>query len=212
MKNVILTLAFVLTGIFTFASTGFENSMKTSLEKLRADNASNYIELAEAFTKIGIEYKDRFEPFYYSAFCYILESWKIEDPTKKKEILTSAKAQLDKANKLVSNNDELMVMEALYYQAYLLINPREYGNTYSTKAEQLLQTAQAINKSNPRALFLRAQNIYHRPAEYGGGKEKAYPMFKESAKLFKQQSTDNYLLPLWGEDTNKAMIKQCETK
>ena len=73
----------------------------------------------------------------------------------------------------------------------------------------MLQKAQTINKNNPRAEFLRAQNVYYRPAQYGGGKEKALPLFEESAKLFKHQNTDNYLFPVWGEKTNGEMIKNC---
>jgi len=55
-----------------------------------------------------------------------------------------------------------------------------------------------------------AQNIYYRPAQCGGGKKVALPLFEKAAKLFNQQNTNDYLLPVWGKKTNKEMIKQCK--
>lgn len=210
MKNTILSTVLVVISLFSCGSSNFESTMKSTLKKMRVTENVNYTELAHEFSKIAKKNKKRFEPHYYAAYCLIQSSWKITDPGKKKEILEQSKKHIDKANKLTQNNDELMVLEALYYQAYIMINPREYGNTYSIKAEEMLQKAQAVNKDNPRAAFLRGQNMYHRPAEYGGGKEKALPLFNQSAKMFKSQNTDDFLIPTWGEKTNSEMIKLCK--
>ncbi len=211
MKKSILTAAVVFLSVVTFGNTNnFEKLMKQNLETARAmGEKTDYKNLGDEFTKIAKHNKTRFEPLYYSAYCYIVSSWQINDLPEKANVLTMAKKQIDKAAILSANNDEILVLVAFYYQAMIMMDPANNGQKYSMKAEELLRKAQAINKNNPRAEFLRAQNVYYRPAQYGGGKEKALPLFEESAKLFKQQDTDNYLLPVWGERTNGEMIKQC---
>lgn len=211
MKKCILTLAVVFLSAMAFGnSNNFEKSMKKDLKTVRAmGENTDYKNLGDEFAKIAKHNKKRFEPLYYSAYCYILVSWGIDDVPEKDAILTIAKKQIDKANELSPNNDEILVLEAFYYQAMIMTDPQKYGQPYSMKAGELLQKVRSINKANPRAEFLRAQNIYHRPVQYGGGKEVALPLFEKAAKLFKKQNTDNYLLPVWGEETNGEMIKQC---
>ncbi len=212
MKKSILTLAVVIIAVVAFGNTTkFEKLMKQNLEIVRSNSEStSYSNLGDEFEKIAKQNKKHFEPLYYSAYCYIISSWQIADVTKKTVVLSKAKEQIDKANKISPNNDEVLVLEAFYYQAMIMINPQKYGQSYSVKANELLQKAQAINKANPRAEFLLAQNVYYRPAQYGGGKKVALPLFKKAAKLFKQQNTVSYLLPIWGEQTNAKMINQCE--
>lgn len=211
MKKSILTVAVVFLSVLTFGNgNNFEKSMKQNLKTVRAmGENTDYKNLGNEFAKIAKHSKKRFEPHYYSAYCYILSSWQITDESKKIAILSKAKNQIDKAIVFSPNNDELLVLEAFYYQAMIMVDPKKYGQPYSAKARELLQKAQGINKANPRAEFLLAQNVYYRPAQYGGGKKVALPLFEKSAKLFKQQNTDNYLLPVWGEETNNKMIKQC---
>ena len=212
MKKSILTLAVVILTVVAFGSTNkFEKLMKQNLEVLRANGESiSYSNLGDEFEQIAKHNKKRFEPLYYSAYSYIISSWQMNDVTEKTSVLTKAKMQIDKANKISPNNDELLVLEAFYYQAMIMTNPKKFGQLYSAKANELLQKAQTINNTNPRAEFLLAQNVYYRPAEYGGGKKVALPLFEKAAKLFKQQNTSNYLLPVWGEQTNAEMIKACK--
>jgi len=212
MKKSILTLAVVILTVVAFGNTNkFEKLMKQNLEIVRSNSEStSYSNLGDEFEKIAKHNKQRFEPLYYSAYCYIISSWQITDVTKKTVVLSKAKLQIDKAIKISSNNDELLVLEAFYYQAMIMTNPKKYGQSYSAKANELLQKAKELNNINPRAEFLLAQNVYYRPAQYGGGKKVALPLFEKAATLFEQQNTDNYLLPIWGEQTNAAMIKQCE--
>ena len=212
MKKSILTLAVAIIAVVAFGNSNkFEKLMKQNLEIVRSNSDStSYSNLGDEFEKIAKQNKKHFEPLYYSAYCYIISSWQIADVAEKIVVLSKAKAQIDKAIKISSNNDELFVLEAFYYQAMIMTNPQKYGQSYSAKANELLQKAQAINKANPRAEFLLAQNVYYRPAQYGGGKKVALPLFEKAAVLFKKQNTDNYLLPIWGAETNRKMIQQCK--
>jgi len=212
MKKSILTVAVVFLSILTFGSTNnFEKLMKQNLETVRANSENtDFQKLGEDFAKIAKHNKTRFEPLYYSAYCYIISSWQVTEADEKTAILAKVKQQIDKAIVLSPNNDELLVLDAFYYQAMIMTNPQKFGQSYSAKANELLKKAQSVNIANPRAEFLLAQNIYYRPAQCGGGKKVALPLFEKAAKLFNQQNTDDYLLPVWGKKTNEEMIKQCK--
>lgn len=211
MKKSILTVMVVAISVFTFGnSNNFKKLMKTNLEILRDyDDNTNYVNLGDKFADIAKHNGDKIEPLYYSAYCYVISSWEITDVKEKLDVLKKAKLVIDKALSLSSNNDELIVLEAFYYQAMIMVDLQKYGQTYSANASELLAKAKAINSNNPRAEFLQAQSIYFTPAQYGGGKQRALPLFEKAAVLFKNQNTDNYLLPVWGEKTNAQMIYEC---
>jgi len=80
-----------------------------------------------------------FEPLYYSAYCYIISSWQVTEADEKIAILAKVKQQIDKAIVLSPNNDELLVLDAFYYQAMIMTNPQKFGQSYSAKANELLK-------------------------------------------------------------------------
>lgn len=191
-------------------TNSFDKLMKENLHALRANTEDvNFVELADNFAKIAENNPNRFEPLYYSAYSYILSSWQFDNPTKKTELLSKANDAIDKGLVLSPENDELLVLKAFYYQAMIMTNPQKYGKSYSMKAAELLSKAQGIEPSNPRTQFLLAQNTYYTPVQYGGGKDRALPLFKKAADFFKLQETSNYLSPIWGEQTNNKMILEC---
>jgi len=213
MKKSIFTVAIVLLSLISFGNgnKNFTKEMKQNLEILRLSNDNlDYENLGNKFAEIAKKNKNRFEPLYYSAFCYITGSWSKSEATEKIALLEKAEKQIAKAHELAPNNDEIYVLEALCYQAKIMIDPAKYGQSYSIKANTLLQKAQAINKNNPRTQFLLAQNTYYRPAQYGGGAKVALPMFEKAKILFTKQDNSNYLFPLWGENLNKEMIQLCK--
>jgi hypothetical protein len=211
MKKSMITMTLVVISMFAFAGTQrFNKAMKENLTQLRSQSDQiNYLELGDKFQSVAEKNENRVEPLYYAAYCYILGSWSIEDIAKKTTILDKAKSEIEKAQKLSPDNDELLVLEAFYFQAMIMLNPRMNGQIYSGKATSLLMEAQKRNPNNPRAAFLMAQNVYYTPAEYGGGKEKALPLFAKAAELFKKQDSADYLKPVWGAKTNNEMYLKC---
>jgi len=214
MKKVsksILTISLILMCLTAISGTNsFDKLMKENLKALRANTEDvNFIALADNFAKIAQNNPNRFEPLYYSAYCYIIGSWQFDDPAKKTELLSKANVDIDKGLLLSPENDELIVLKAFYYQAMIMTNPQKFGQSYSMKAAELFSKAQGLEPSNPRAQFLLAQNTYYTPVEYGGGKDRALPLFKKAAGFFKSQETSNYLSPIWGEQTNNKMILEC---
>ncbi|PLX11553.1 MAG: hypothetical protein C0598_07920 [Marinilabiliales bacterium] len=209
-KSMIAIILIMMSLSAVSGTNSFDKLMKKNLQTLRVKNEKvNFVEVADNFAKIAENNPNRFEPLYYSAYSYIMASWEFYDLTKKTELLSKAYDAIDKGLLLSPENAELIVLKAFYYQAMILTNPQKFGPTYSKKASELFSKVQRIEPSNPRAQFLMAQNTYYTPVEYGGGKDKALPLFKKAAGFFKSQETSNYLSPIWGEQTNNKMILEC---
>lgn len=206
-----ITITVVLMSLMAVAGTkSFNKSMNKNLQVLRANSEEvSFTELGDSFAKIAEANSNRFEPLYYSAYSYIIASWQVAESSEKAEILSKANHAIDKGLELSPNNDELLVLKAFYYQAMIMTNPQKYGQSFSMKANELLNKAQKINSSNPRAQFLLAQNTYYTPTEYGGGKTRALPLFKKAAEFYNNQDTSDFLFPIWGEQTNNQMIAEC---
>lgn len=81
------------------------------------------------------------------------------------------------------------------------------GMKYSGLANDDLAVAIEIDKNNPRAWFLKAMNTYYTPAMFGGGKEKACPLFQKASGLFAGQNKEAKIG--WGAEINSQMLKSC---
>jgi len=79
---------------------------------------------------------------------------------------------------------------------------------YSSLSNEALGKAEKLNPENPRVWFCKGQNVYHTPSMFGGGSEKALPLFEKAARLFDSFETPNQLWPLWGEESNGDLIEK----
>ena len=71
------------------------------------------------------------------------------------------------------------------------------GMTLGRRAGQALDAARAIDERNPRFLLLKGPDIYHRPAMFGGGHERAERWFRAAVGFFAAQPSDAPW-PDWG--------------
>jgi hypothetical protein len=86
------------------------------------------------------------------------------------------------------------------------------GMKYSGLASEALDQAEKLNPNNPRIYYVRGNNVYNTPKAFGGGKEKAKPLFEKSAGLFESQKPANAIEPAWGSEHNKQMLALCNSK
>ena len=64
------------------------------------------------------------------------------------------------------------------------------GMTLGRRAARAFDTARAIDERNPRFLLLKGLDVYHRPAMFGGGLERAEPWFRAAIGFFQAQPAD----------------------
>jgi tetratricopeptide (TPR) repeat protein len=147
---------------------------------------------------------------YYAALCYIQASYKATADKQKDALLDKAQPLIDKAFQLNPTEAELFVLQAFLYQSRIQINPTMRGMSYSSKADASLKKATAIDDANPRAWSLMGYNVFHTPAAFGGGPQKALPVFLKAREKFRTFKVKNAFMPDWGKPENEQMIKTCE--
>ena len=209
MKTII-TLT-VLLAVFTSTafSSNYEETMKTNIQKIQQSNSSDELtELAARFQRIANAEKDQWLPGYYSAYCYVsttfFDEMNADDVHKQLDL---AQAEIDKIVKIAPKESEIYALQAFIYQ--LRITDMSKGMKYSSLSNEALTTAEKLNPENPRVYYLTGSNTFHTPKMFGGGKEKAKPLFEKASKMFETQKPENELLPDWGKEHNNRLLGEC---
>ncbi len=209
MKTIIAltVLLSVLTSIAF--SSNYEEAMKTNILKINeSKNAADFTTLANQFERIANAENDKWLPGYYAAFCYTWATTVGEMPADDKhKLLDLAQAQIDVLMKSNKTETEIFALQAFIYQ--LRITDMTKGMKYSVLSNESLDEAERLNPNNPRVYYMRGTNTFYTPKSFGGGKEKAKPLFEKAAVLFDSQMPANELLPNWGKEHNSQMLKQC---
>ena len=71
------------------------------------------------------------------------------------------------------------------------------GMTLGRHASRAFDEARAIDERNPRFLLLKGMDVYHRPARFGGGLERAERWFRSAVGFFAARPPDAPW-PSWG--------------
>jgi len=175
-----------------------------------AKTANDYKQAAVYFETLSARNPSHWLSSYYAALCYIHASYKVEQDKECDGMLDKAQPHIDKAGKINPKESEIMVLQAFLYQSRIQVNPQFRGMSYSSKAESSLKKATGAHDKNPRAWSLLGYNMYHTPALFGGGPEKALPLFTKAGDKFHTFKPLMPFYPRWGESENKQMIAECK--
>ena len=211
MKNLIIILAILTVSFLKSYAGDYETAMAENISKLyQTQKADELVALANTFDRIGEKEANKWLPFYYSAYASVSILFYSPQLTaeEKNKYLDQAQEKLDKAIKVKGDESENYTLQALIYQ--MRITEPSLGQKYSMLAYEALAKAEVLNPDNPRVYYLKASNLFYTPAQYGGGKEKAKPLFEKAAQLFKTQSNTDPLAPNWGSYHNNMMLEQCK--
>jgi hypothetical protein len=215
MKTMKPTSTFIglLTLLFSFPvfAADYEAIMKENLQKLAsARTLIEFTTLANQFERIANVEPAKWHPRYYTAYCYVtavsMNEMEADDKHKQLDI---AQKHLDMLGKTGIKESEIQTLQAFVYQ--MRITDMSKGFKYSSMAGEMLDEAEKLNVNNPRVYYLRGNNIFHTPKAFGGGKEKAKPLFEKAAALFKSQKPATAIDPNWGEWHNNKMLEECNT-
>jgi len=212
MKKLSLLMMVLMVSLLSMAQvSNYETEMFKTLEQFRQKEVKvDFLKLSDAFNLIAISNPKKHEVKYYEALCLVFNSFKEKDNKLKDIQLDKANLIIDKAIGLEVSDAELYILKALLFQMKINIDPRKRGYEYSQKAEKQLSKAFELDDNNPRYYFLKGQNVFFTPKQYGGGKEKAKPYFEKAKELFTKEKPESVLSPIWGRDTNLAQLKACK--
>jgi hypothetical protein len=212
MKTILMFTILMTAFSSTVFSANYEETMKVNIQKLNTEfTASGLSNLAGQFERIANAEPGKWHPRYYTAYCYVWATAVGEMAAEDKhKLLDLAQVQMDILQKSFKKESEIFALQAFLYQ--MRITDMSKGFKYSSLASEALAEAEKLNPNNPRIYYLRGNNTFHTPKAFGGGKEKAKPMFEKAAALFESQKPANAIEPAWGSEHNKQMLAECDSK
>lgn len=213
MKTFVLSFCLLVTTFsMTFAqSAQYQSAMSKQIALL--DDPANrgpekMQEIANTFERIAAAEKTQWLPYYYAAYCYVMNALSEKDKSKVDAIDDKAQAAIEKAESLSPNNDEIYCVKSLVATARIGVDPMTRGMQYGTEAATLLGQAGQINKDNPRVDLLQGQSLYYTPEQFGGSKEKAKVKFELALKKFATFKPASEIAPHWGEEYTKQLLSK----
>ncbi|MBR8537694.1 hypothetical protein KDU71_19140 [Carboxylicivirga sediminis] len=203
-----LTLIFALCLTQWMQANDYETIMQQNITQLyQTTDVSSINQIAASFQRIADVEKDEWLPLYYVAYAYARSTHFITDADSIDLQLDKAQLALKQLVGSKSDESEIYALQALVY-SLRITNPMR-GYKYSSLSNEALAKAEQLNAANPRIYYCKANNIYHTPKMFGGGKEKAQPLYEKAAELFAHSKHPNHLWPTWGSIHNKAMLNKC---
>lgn len=208
MKHALLAVV-LLAGIACRAqSDKYVAAMKTNIALLDSAKSIDQLEsVAGTFERIGDAEKTQWLPYYYAAFAQTMAGWNPEVKDKDANA-QKIKAYLDKAE-AIQKNAETYAIENMAATQQMLMDPQTRWATNGKDASDALKKGMEIDPNNPRLYYLQAMSLFNTPPQFGGGKDKAKPVFEKSIALFKAAQPQP-LYPAWGEKQAEQMLAQCQ--
>ena len=210
MKTILMFTVLVAFSASVFSSN-YDEVMNANIQKMNvATGVSELSGIAGQFERIANAEAGKWHPGYYAAYCYVWATAISEMPADEKhKLLDLAQAQMDVLLKSFITESEIYALQAFIYQ--MRITDMTKGMKYSSLSHEALDQAEKLNPNNPRVYYLNGTNTFHTPKAFGGGKEKAKPLFEKAAGLFESQKPANAIEPDWGSEHNKQMLAKCNS-
>jgi hypothetical protein len=211
MKKTILLVMLAIIATSSYAqSDKFKQAMETNIAALdAAKSPADLQNVAASFERIASAEKTQWLPFYYAAIANIWRGFSAPNE-EKDDIATQAENLLAKAEALEANNAEIFIAKNMTSTIHMIVDPQTRWQTYGGKGAQDLAVAKKLDVNNPRIYFLEGQGIFGMPVQFGGGKDKAKPLFEKSVALFDTYKPVNNLYPNWGKKNAADMLEQCK--
>lgn len=215
MKNSITFLAALLLTISTFAqSERYTSMMQKTITEMEATRDGEELKgIANKFERIASAEGKEWLPYYYHALCNIkmaLAAMEKNEGDKMSAFIENAQVSLKKAQGLTTNNSELETLQGYVYMANIWESPMVKGAKYGPKATASFEKAMEMDPTNPRPYMLKGQNLFFTPEFFGGGAEKAAPLFATAQEKFDTFEPATAISPKWGAGTNAYFVQRAE--
>ena len=209
MKTFLILFISIIIITSSFADDKYEKAMKSNLEKISlAQSVNDYIKIANGFERIALAEKDKWLPYYYSAFVYVLASFSDTSNTRKDIYLDKSDAFISSADSLAPNNSEIYTLKGMVAQARMQIDPMNRWMKYGPEADNYFKKAIELDSLNPRPEYLIGTGLFYTPEQFGGGPVTAKPVLEKSLEKYIQFVPENDLMPGWGREMVEGLLKQ----
>jgi hypothetical protein len=212
MKKVIfLLLAICSLQLTAFTqSAAYQQKMKETFDLMdSAKTTQDLQEVSAQFERIGDMEKNQWLPYYYSALAQVNIGWR-DEKTDKDKLAAKTKAIIAKAE-AIEKSAELYVLLNMVATQQMMVDPQSRWMTYGGEAATALENAKKIDPNNPRIYYLEGMSAFNTPAAFGGGKDKAKPIFEKAVELFKSFKPQSPFHPKWGQKISEDMLAKCSS-
>jgi hypothetical protein len=178
-----------------------------------AKTVEDFTTVANSFERIGDAEKTQWLPYYYAALVVSTSGW-MPAVTDKDANAGRILAFCDKADALATSDadkSEILTLRNMAATQQMMVDPPNRWMSYGQMASQMIDKGIQINPNNPRLYYLRGMSLFNTPEQFGGGKEKAKPVFEKAAELYKLEKPSQFY-PHWGQKENENMVAQCNQK
>ncbi|MCC6286642.1 MAG: hypothetical protein IT249_02045 [Chitinophagaceae bacterium] len=205
MKKIISMLAVCLLVVTAMAQNEkYVNAMQANLTKFdTVKTTAGFIDLSNAFARIGDAEKNQWLPYYYAALSLSTAGW-MDQSLDKDANAEKIKAFCTKAE-AINDNAEICAVRNMAATQQMLVDPQTRWQTYGPEASSALEKGLKLEPNNPRLHFLQASSVYNTPEQFGGGKDKAKPMLEKTLELFNAENPKP-LYPHWGKNRVEEML------
>jgi len=208
MKPFILSVLLFGVLVANAQTDKYEAAMKKDLSMFdSAKTTADFQALAAAFERIGDAEKTQWLPYYYAGLALTTAGW--QDPKLDKETNAEKIKNLCDKAEAIEKSSEICEIRNMAATQLMLIDPQTRWATYGKEASDALQEGMQLNPSNPRLYYLQGMSVFGTPVQFGGGKEKAKPIFEKAVQLFKAEQPKP-LYPRWGQKQAEDMLAQCQ--
>ncbi len=216
MKPIILSVTFCLFMLFSFAqSDRYAAAMKSKLSLFdSAKTIADLQGLSDAFVRIGDAEKTQWQPYYYAALALSTAGWM---GTQSNDFDKDGNAQkmntlCDKAEALATadaDKSEICAIRNMAATQQMMVDPQSRYMTYGTAANNALKKGMQLNPNNPRMYYLQGMSLFNTPTQYGGGKDKAKPVFEKAISLYNAEQPVGFN-PRWGKQQAATQLALCQ--
>lgn len=176
----------------------------------KSQNAEELQSLANTFHRIGEAEKNKWEPYYYEAFSYLMLTTREKDGSKKDAYLDLALKSVETAKSIQPNESELVALEGFVHMLRVTVDPASRGQQYSGMAFQSFHKALGMNPENPRALNLLAQMEFGTAQFFGSPTTEACATLHKAIEKFATYKVENPLAPQWGKSMTESLKAKCQ--
>ncbi len=215
MKKLLLLIVMISSVNILFAQNEkYTNAMKKNIALLDSGlRKGDMTDLANGFTRIADAEKTQWLPYYYAAYCTVMNGYLSKDNSKKDDIADKAEELINKAEAIAGKpNSETHVIRSMIASAHMMVDPQSRWQQYGAASAENIQSAKDLDSTNPRPVLLEAQAKFYTPAAFGGGKEVAKPLFEKALAMFDRFNPESELHPSWGKSSAQYFLDECNKK
>lgn len=210
MKKFLFSIALFATIALQAQSDKYVPAMKDNFKMQdNAKTTEDFQKVSATFERIGDAEKTQWLPYYYAALALTTPAWtdaNIDKDANAQKII----ALCDKADALTTTNEdkaEIFSIRNMAATQQMLVDPQSRFMSYGQEAAADLQKGMQLDPNNPRLYYLQGMSIYGTPPQFGGGADKAKPIFEKAMELFKD-ATPKPLYPDWGMKQTEEVLSQ----